>query len=1740
MNFYRTTQLKQGESCVRRQTKATSVGSIAGTGCFALALVAAAFIALALAPVSQAKIVVGGFGTNGTLGGQFTVASENRMPKGVAVNNSGNGAAKGTVYVVDNSGNRIERFSPTGSFERTWGQNVLGRDEKQTVTLSGVSGGSFTLSYNGNSTAAINVTVNGSGTITAPSATQIRDALLAAPVGIGSGNVVVSGSAGSYTVRFIGTLDGTDVSQLTGSAANLSGSAPSVAIATAENGSGGNSAGFEICTVAASCQDGMPVPGTTTAATTANGGDMNDPQGVAVNQANGHVYVTDQGNRRVQEFDADGNFVRAWGWDVDSAAGTGFEICTVAANCKTAAAAGTNVGQFGSALGYPITDASNNVWVPDPVNARIQVFNSSGAFLRIVGGDVITNGAQGTGTLAASSKTISSVTTTSKFFEVGQTITSPDHPGEILPGTTIASCTPANCAQATSITLSQNTAASVTAGPQTLSVAAGAGNVPSNETQTVSASKPASVLVGAFNPTFNGAGSNSTTASTAATATGDFTSGSAVVTNVNFTGGTLFVGEIVTKNGTALPTETTITAIDTVAKTITLSKAFTGASESAKTITGFAILVTDSASAVQTKLEAVPTIGAGNVSVSGPAGGPWAVEFVGRFAGADVPLMTAPVAARSPGSVSVTFSSANPGALESCAVAAECRTSAAASGTALGQFGVGLIGPTAAGFGDLAFDSSGNLYVIDTFNARVQKLNPTFTTATQFGAASFPLHTSLVPERMAATQSGARLAFVVNTGTTPFNGERQILELDPNDGSEKDKSLVGAGLTPNVVFEERGTIHGLANNDTNGNLYATVGSTASPRRVLALNATANEAPFVAMNDVTTKASTTATFSGSVDPKGGLVSCAFEYSTDKVTWSGKVNVPDCDSLASSGGSQPVSVNATGLAPATHYFVRLAVSRPLVANSTETSGFKAFDTDGVPPVVSNVGAVDVQDTSARLVGTIDPRNSATGYAFEYGTTPALGSTTPQVDIGGGTTPVVVSSSVTGLSPDTTYYFRLSATNLTASTTSSSKTLKTRSEPIPPPPDRAYEQVTPDAVNNVDAGIFEGAMMTAARDGNTVGVCNFYPPEGEGSGGCGSIANSRRTATGWQSKSFLPPTCARDPLTGAGGINGAAGGISLWSKNLDLAVFVRSEFAACPFSPLTLNPDAQTNVVNAYRGDFVSGSYDLLAPNPSQQTIELSEHKNLGASDDFGVIFYQSLTQQTVVGQAAPAGSFSKLYEWDHGILRLASIKPQAQGGTPFTESVDIAYAGLGGVSETGSRVFFQSPPAPSTSTQLYMREGGTTTYDIGQSECTGGVSCGSTSWKAFAGASEDASIALFESPQKLSDEDNDPSTTVRDLYLYRHSANPASDRNLYVLTRDNEPADGTSAQLRGELGRSEDGNTVFFAAAGQIVPGAPTADGFKVYRWRWNGGSPQVDFLANLDGTLPPGDGCAGTYKAGKPWTDEQNWTCEQRNLGERFLPEQERVSRVRADGGQLTIDTIKALDPAADYDSTRDVYTWDEAHGWRCISCQAPGVPSAGDSQAQGPNGVNYREMFTQNELPALITSSDGKKIYFTSRDQLVPGDTNGTVRDVYEWNDGTLSLISSGTSNADNLLVGTTPSGNDVFFVTAQRLVGWDLDDARDIYDARVGGGFPEPRPTDEICEGEACRSAGTGAPENTGAGTAVFQGADNSGGKAPKPCPKGTRKVTIKGKQVCKKRGHQSKAKKHRRAASNDRRASR
>ena len=88
-----------------------------------------------------------------------------------------------------------------------------------------------------------------------------------------------------------------------------------------------------------------------------------------------------------------------------------------------------------------------------------------------------------------------------------------------------------------------------------------------------------------------------------------------------------------------------------------------------------------------------------------------------------------------------------------------------------------------------------------------------------------------------------------------------------------------------------------------------------------------------------------------------------------------------------------------------------------------------TVGVPPpipIVTTGSATSVTSSSATLNGTVNPNSSTTTYYFEYGPTTSYGLTTPETDVGSGTSDVSVSANIIGLDPDTTYHFRIVAKN------------------------------------------------------------------------------------------------------------------------------------------------------------------------------------------------------------------------------------------------------------------------------------------------------------------------------------------------------------------------------------------------------------------------------------------------------------------------------------------------------------------------------------------------------------------------------------------------------------------------------------------------------------------------------------------------------------------------------------------
>jgi len=79
-------------------------------------------------------------------------------------------------------------------------------------------------------------------------------------------------------------------------------------------------------------------------------GEFFNPQNIATD-SEGNVYVTDLGNRRVQQFDNDGTFLKAWG------------------------SSGSGAGQFNSISGIAVDE--NSVYVVDNQLSKIQKFDVS-------------------------------------------------------------------------------------------------------------------------------------------------------------------------------------------------------------------------------------------------------------------------------------------------------------------------------------------------------------------------------------------------------------------------------------------------------------------------------------------------------------------------------------------------------------------------------------------------------------------------------------------------------------------------------------------------------------------------------------------------------------------------------------------------------------------------------------------------------------------------------------------------------------------------------------------------------------------------------------------------------------------------------------------------------------------------------------------------------------------------------------------------------------------------------------------------------------------------------------------------------------------------------------------------------------------------------------------------------------------------------------------------------------------
>lgn len=221
--------------------------------------------------------------------------------------------------------------------------------------------------------------------------------------------------------------------------------------------------------------------------------------------------------------------------------------------------------------------------------------------------------------------------------------------------------------------------------------------------------------------------------------------------------------------------------------------------------------------------------------------------------------------------------------------------------------------------------------------------------------------------------------------------------------------------------------------------------------------------------------------------------------------------------------------------------------------DTSVTATFDQD--KPSVASETATGITQTAASLGGTVNPNGAATTCTIEWGPTAAYGTTVPcSSNPGAGTSAVAVSiPALSGLTPATTYHYRVNATNTGGTTNGTDKTFATPAIPLPAVVTGAASGVTQTAASvagTVNPNGFattctfqygtttaygssancasapgsgsSAAAVSAALSGLTAGTTYHYRLVGTSSGGTTNGADQTFT-TG--AVTPPPPTCPAD---------------------------------------------------------------------------------------------------------------------------------------------------------------------------------------------------------------------------------------------------------------------------------------------------------------------------------------------------------------------------------------------------------------------------------------------------------------------------------------------------------------------------------------------------------------------------------------------------------------------------------------
>jgi hypothetical protein len=256
-------------------------------------------------------------------------------------------------------------------------------------------------------------------------------------------------------------------------------------------------------------------------------------------------------------------------------------------------------------------------------------------------------------------------------------------------------------------------------------------------------------------------------------------------------------------------------------------------------------------------------------------------------------------------------------------------------------------------------------------------------------------------------------------------------------------------------------------------------------------------------------------------------------------------------------------------------------------------------------------------------------------------------------------------------------------------------------------------------------------------------------------------------------------------------------------------------------------------------------------------------------------------------------------------------------------------------------------------------------------------------------------------------------------------------------------------------SDDGSSIYFTSdealsgSGQNNLGqTASADSPNLYVWE--AGTEDTHFVASV----APVD-VEGNISAAENLTEwvrtvarpQQTPTAGRRNATSRTTPD-----------GSVFLFQSRGNVTGYDSQGHAEIYRYDRATGdLSCVSCPPTGAAASSDALLQRDTA---EPLAAFNGLARLQNvTDDGRLVVFTTGDALLGEDVNETI-DVYEWEAGEVSLVSSGQSSLPSLLYAMSANGRDLFFVTTDQLVPQDTSSVVSIYDARVGStGFPLPPP---------------------------------------------------------------------------------